>query len=157
VITTVLAAVVDAERQRVWRAISDPAEVVRWDEPTLALLEAAAGWPRVGSPVVWRYRLGRVPVTLRDRPREVVPAERLHSDVSLGLFRFEQIWTLADEGAAGRTRLGLSVAARNSLPVVDGVLDRFDVRRIAAEYADRRLRSLQRFFQPVPPEPGAPS
>jgi hypothetical protein len=112
----------------------------------------------VGSPVAWRYRLGTVPVTLRERPREVVPEARLHSDVSLGLFRFEQIWTLADEGrAAGRTRLGLSIAARNSLPVVDGVLDRFDVRRIAAEFAGGRLRSLQRFFQGAPPEPGTPA
>ena len=145
VITTALSAVVDASRSRVWRAISDPEEVVRWDELALALLDPPDGYPRVGSRVRWRYRRGAVQVLLQDEPLEVVTGERLRSAVALGSFRFDQTWSLGPDGAADRTRLGLRLAAANSVPVLGGVVDRFDVRRLAAEYVDRKLRSLQRY------------
>ncbi len=146
-ITTALTARVEAARNGVWRAITDPGEIVRWDESALALLEPSESWPGEGSALVWRYRLGSVSVKLRDRPVEIVEEKRLRSAVELGSFRFEQIWSIApDEADAGRTRLGLSIAARNSVPLLGAELDRFDVRRVAAEYVDGKLRGLRRWF-----------
>jgi hypothetical protein len=144
VITTALTAVIDAEIEAVWRAITDPTELIRWDPSALALLEPCAGWPREGHPLLWRYQLGSVSVVLRDKPLEIVPEKRLRSSVALGSFRFEQVWSLA--GDAARTRVGLSIGAKNALPVVGGELDRFDVRRLAAEYVDGKLRGLRGRF-----------
>lgn len=140
-LTTAFSALIHAPRSRVWRALTTPAELIRWDKAILSLVEPADEFPAVGSRARWRYQLGSVPVELRDRPLEVIEGSRLRSDVSLGLFRFEQTWSLADDKDA--TRLGIHLAAGNSIPVVGGTVDRFDVRRLAAEYVDGKLRALR--------------
>jgi hypothetical protein len=145
VITTALSAVIHAPRSKVWRALTTPAELIRWDKAILALLEPADDFPAVGGEARWRYQLGSVPVEMRDRPLEVVTGRKLRSAVALGLFHFEQSWTLADESDA--TRLGVHLAAGNSIAVVGGVVDRFDVRRLAAEYVDAKLRCLRRWCE----------
>jgi hypothetical protein len=90
-------------------------------------------------------------VVLRDRLVEVVPQERLRSAIALGLFRFDQTYSLAREkGEAGRTRVTLKLVASNSVPVVGGLLDRFAVRRLAAELVDARLRALQKWCEDHP-------
>ena len=143
-ITTALSAVVGAARDRVWQALTDPAEVIRWDESMLALLEPARDYPQVGQHVRWRTHLGAVPVVLHDRPLEVVPEERLRSSIAMGLFRFDRTWSLhGDNGDGRRTRLGLRLAASSAIPVVGGLVDRFGVRQMAAEYVDTRLRALR--------------
>jgi uncharacterized protein YndB with AHSA1/START domain len=148
VITTALSTVIGAARSRVWRAISNPDEMLRWDEPMLALLEPADDYPCVGTDVRWRYRSGGVSLLLRDRPLEVVPEQRLRSAVALGSFRFEQTWTLVDEaGDEPRTRLGLKLAAANTVPVLGETLDRFAVRRMAAEYVDAKLHGVQKWCE----------
>ena len=152
-ITTALSTVVGAPRHRVWRALTDPAEIVRWDERALGLLEPVAQPLAAGSVFAWRYLLGGVPVVLREETLDLVAEERLHSGVSLGLFHFEQTFTLADEAAdAPRTRLSLRLATGNSVAVVGGRLDRFAVRRQAAELVDTRLRALQKWCEAEPVE-----
>jgi len=151
VITTALSTVVGAPRRRVWLALTDPAEIVRWDERALCLLEPVARPLVTGSVTSWRYLLGGIPVVLREETLDLVAEERLHSGVSLGLFHFEQTFTLADEAAdPPRTRLSLRVATGNSVPVVGGRLDRFAVRRQAAELVDTRLRALQKWCEAEP-------
>jgi hypothetical protein len=152
VITTALSSVIAASRARVWRAITQPAEMIRWDEAMLALLAPADGYPRVGQRIRWRYRLGAVPVVFHDRPMEVVASSRLRSYVSVGLFRFDQTWSLSDdqEVVSERTRLSLRLAASNTIAVVGGTIDRFDVRRMAAEYVDTKLRAVQQWCENRP-------
>ena len=68
--------------------------------------------------------------------------------ISLGLFHFQQSWSLADEnGDPERTRLGLRLTAANEIPVVSGLIDRFGVRRLAAEYVDTKLHALQNWCE----------
>jgi uncharacterized protein YndB with AHSA1/START domain len=154
VITTALSAVVGATRDRVWQALTDPAEVIRWDEAMLSLLEPARDYPQVGQHVRWRTRLGTVPVVLHDRPLEVVPEQRLRSAVAMGLFRFDRTWSLhGDNGDGRRTRLGLRLAASNAIPVVGGLVDRFGVRQMAAEYVVTQLRALQGWCEHQPRDP----
>jgi hypothetical protein len=88
VITTVMSTVIDAGRARVWRALTAPDEVVRWDERTVALVDPQDGYPRVGEQVRWRYRLGTVRVIRHERPLEVAPGLRLRSSILLGGLRF---------------------------------------------------------------------
>jgi hypothetical protein len=98
--------------------------------------------------VHWRYRLGSVPVVLHEQPLEVVPDSRLRSSVALGLFRFDETFQLFSEaGDEDRTRLMLKLVASNSVPVVGGALDRFAVRRLAAEFIDAKLRGVQKWCE----------
>ncbi len=142
---------VGAKRERVWRAITEPGERATWDEQIIARIDRDAEYPRVGQNVRWSYRLGTVSIVLHDRPVEVVSGERIRSEIALGLFHFEETWSLADEGGDdGRTRLSLKIAARNAVPVVGGLLDRFAVRRMASEYVDRQLRSVRGWCEAQP-------
>jgi hypothetical protein len=156
VITTAMSSVIGAPQARVWRALTEPDQVVRWDDRVIALLDPDAGYPRAGQSVRWRYRLGAVPVVLRECPLEVVPPSRLRCSVVLGLFRFDETFQLSPEpGDPERTRLMLKVVASNSVPVVGGALDRFAVRRLANDFIDSKLRAIQKWCE-NPAETAAP-
>lgn len=153
-----MSALIDAPRELVWRAVAEPAERIRWDERILSLEVTEPGYPQSGA-ARWLYQLGAVPVALEDRPSEVVPGKRLRHALRSGSFAFEKSFTLADEGEPRRTRLSLRFSAeRNSVPVFGGALDRFDLRRLAAEMVDLDLRAVQRWCEtrrrasaPAPP------
>jgi len=148
VITTALSAVIGATRAKVWHAIIDPKQVIRWDEPMRALLEPAKAYPHVGQHVRWRYHLGAIPVVYHERTIEVIPEQRLRSTIAMGLFRFQQTWSLVDEsGDPQRTWLGLRLTAANAIPVVSGLVDRFAVRRLSAEYVDTKLHALREWCE----------
>jgi hypothetical protein len=150
VITIALSTVIEAPRERVWRALSQPRERIRWDTRILSLERAVPDYPHGEEPARWRYQLGSVPVELVDQPVEVVPGKRLRQALRVGSFRFEQTYTLSAEGeeggAAARTRLSLRFSApENTVPVVGGALDRFDLRRLASEIVDDNLRAIERW------------
>ena len=151
-ITTALSTLVGAPRDRIWRALTDPAEIVRWDERTVQLLDPVTQPLAPGRILRWRYLVGGVPLELREEIVDFAPEERLHFTAQLGLFRFEQTFTLADDAAdRARTRLGLRMTAENAVPVVGGLLDRFSVRRQAADFVDFRLRALQKWCEASQP------
>ena len=149
-ITISMATVVHAPRARVWRALVDPGEVVRWDERAIELRGEASGYPSTERAVRWRYRLGSVPLELRERPLEVVPLQRLRLARGFASLHFEETFSLGDEGAAAHTRLSLRLAVSNSVPTLGGALDRFDVRRFASELVDESLRGLQKWCENQP-------
>ena len=142
-----MSAVINADRASVWRALTTPSELIRWDQRILGLLEPVEDYPHPGQHIRWRYRLGSVPVVMHDRPLEVCEQEKLRSALSLGLLHLESTHTLATNGDASKTRLSLKILASNSAPVVGGMIDRFDVRRIATEFVDTRLRSLKKWIE----------
>jgi Polyketide cyclase / dehydrase and lipid transport len=148
-----MSAVVRTPRERVWRALTAPEEVTRWDERLVALAAPAPGYPTEGQPAHWRVRLGRIPLELRARPLEVVPGQRLRSAVALGPFRYEETYVLAAEpGEADATRLTLRIVSSSAVPVVGGVLDRFAVRSLASRRIDVALRALREWCE-AHPEP----
>lgn len=138
--------VIRSPRARVWRALTSPDELIRWDARLLSLEEPAPDYPAPGSHTVWRCLVGSVPVELRGDPVEVIPATRLRSAMRLGAFRFEETWTLVDD-EPGATRLSLRLASENSVPLVGGELDRFDVRRLSTERVDETLSRLQEWCE----------
>ena len=142
---------ITAGRNRVWRALTTPAELIRWDDQIIALLDPVPGFPRIGQQARWRYHVGSVEVVALQTIREIRRAELLVSAISLGLFRFEETYGLVEEtGAPGRTRLTLKLVTSSSVPLVGGLLDRFSVRRIAAELVDSRLRAIQKWCENHP-------
>jgi len=143
-----MSTLITAERGRIWRALTTPSELIRWDDQLVALLDPAPDYPQLGQKVRWRYRVGSVPVVVHQTIQEVKPGERLQSTISRGVFRFDEMYTLADEVAQpDRTRLSLRVVASNSTPVVDGTMDRFEIRRLSAELIDARLRAVQKWCE----------
>lgn len=131
-----------------WRALTTPAEVIRWDDQIVALIEPVPGFPRLGQQARWRYRVGSVEVVAQQTVREIWHAERFGCAMSLGLFRFDETYGLADDnGTPDRTRLTLKLVTANSVPLVGGLLDRFAVRRLAAELVDSRLRAIQKWCE----------
>ena len=142
---------VGADPGRVWRALSSPEELIRWDEQLEALLDTAEDYPQTGQQTRWRCRLGNVAVVLRKSLLEVVPRERLRSITQMGLFRFEETFTLDFEvGDPHRTRLQMKLVSENSIPVVGGLLDRFAVRRLATSLIDSKLRAIQKWCESHP-------
>lgn len=143
-----MATTISSTPARVWCALTVPTEIMGWDEHLLGLIDPLEGYPREGQSVRWRYRLGSVKVILRNSLLDVVPHERLRSSASMGLFRFDETFSLScANGNSEHTHLRLKLIAANSLPVVGGLLDRFSVRRLASEIVDRKLRSLQKWCE----------
>ncbi len=148
VITITMSTVINARPGRVWRALTQPRELVRWDERIVEPIDVPADYPKEGQHARWRSRSGGVQVVIHDRPQQVVPGTRLHSSVAVGLFRFEATYTLHIEaGEPGKTRLGLKLVANNAMPMMGGELDRFAVRRMAVEHVDTSLRSVQKWCE----------
>ncbi len=143
-----MSTLITAKRDRIWRALTTPSELIRWDDQLVALLDPAPDFPQLGQKIRWRYRIGSVPIVVHQTIQEVQPGERLQSTISRGVFCFDEMYTLADEIAApDRTRLSLRVVASNSTPVVGGSMDRFEIRRLSAELIDARLRAVQKWCE----------
>ena len=147
-ITVVLSTSIRADRARVWRALTDPAEVVGWDAAIVAPLDAPPDYPKPGQHVRWRYRMGKIPLVLHDCPKEVVVGERLRSSIALGPLRFDETYTLApDPKDSACSLLSMRLSASNVVPLVGGILDRIAVTRLTTRLADTTLRSLRRWCE----------
>ena len=53
-----MSAVIGAKRERVWRSLTEPEEMLGWDEHIIGPLGDLSGYPEVGQRIRWRYRLG---------------------------------------------------------------------------------------------------
>jgi uncharacterized protein YndB with AHSA1/START domain len=135
---------VAADPARVWSALTDPSDRMRWDEPLEAQIDVAPDHPRPGDHARWRYRLRGLPVVLHERTLEVVEGKRVRSSMALGPFRFDLAWTLEPVDDGARTRLSAALAASNVVPVVGGALDRFAVRRLASGIVAEALDGVRR-------------
>ena len=142
---------VGAERERVWRALTDPAEVVGWDEARTALVDRERRYPEVGESVRWRSKLGKVALVLNETPNEIEPPERLALACNAGTLRFEALYLLVDEPAdraqAERTRVSLKLSSRNTLQLIGADIDRFAIRKLLIGRIDCTLRALQKWCE----------
>ncbi len=124
---------ITADRKRVWRALTTPSELIRWDDQIVALLEPAPDYPNPGQRVRWRYRIGSIEIDVHQTIQDIQPGERLRSAISLGLIQFDNTYTLKSENATPeQPRLRLSVATWQSGPGVGRMKDRFTVRQPSA-------------------------
>ena len=142
---------IEADRERVWRALTEPSELVVWDEERISPVDAPDGYPFAGQHIRWRVRLGSVPMVMHERPQVVSRLDRIQSSLTLGTMRLEQTYTLVEEPTdSSRTRLSMKLATSNEVPVIGAIIDRFSVRRIASERIDATLRSIQSWCENTP-------
>ncbi len=152
-----MSTVIRADRARVWRALTDPAQVAGWDESVIAPIDVPPDYPKPGQHVRWRARMNGLPIVLHDRPIEVSVSERLRAAIAMGLFRFDETYTLMDDPVEpGRTRLMMKIVASNEIPVVGGSLDRFSVRQQATTLVGTALRAIRTWCERAGESAGSP-
>ena len=134
---------------RVWRALTDPSEVVQWDTGVVEALDAPPDYPRVGERVRWSYRLGPIPLVLHDRPEEVLPEETLRSSIWLGPFQFDETYTLVSQGP-GRSELTAELSVTSAVPLVGALLTRLVGYPLARATVRTSLRSIKRHCEAGP-------
>lgn len=139
---------IQAEVWRVWRALSDPDEVVRWDTGVVEPLDAPPDYPRPGQHVRWRYRLGPLRLLLHDRPAEVRAPELLRSQIRLGPFDFDETYTLAALGPA--TALSVRLAVTSPVPLVGPLLAALLGAPLARSSVRSSLDAIQRHCEAGP-------
>lgn len=101
-----------APRSRVWRALTVPAEVARWDGvvPTAV----PDGYPAAGQHARWGAKIGLLRLTLHDRIRAVETERTLASSIDVGIVHVEERYSL--EATARGTRLTSDNDVRARLP-----------------------------------------
>jgi hypothetical protein len=131
-----------ASRQRVWRALSIPTEVVCWDTGIVEPIDAPPDYPRAGQHVRWRYRLGPLPLLLHDRPTLVEPASVLRSSIRLGPFDFDETYTLRDKSPSA-TQLTVELEVACTVRVVGSLLERIVGQPLARSTVRRSLAAIK--------------
>jgi len=137
-----------APRERVWKALTDPACVAVWDTGIVRSLDAPADYPRQGQTVHWKYNLAGLPMTLVDRPQEVDQQHRLRTLITLGFMKFDETYILIDApDGSGATRLIAQLAIGNSLPFLRALFDRVIGEALAKETVSTSLRAIRNFCE----------
>lgn len=133
-----------AATARVWRALCDPAEVVRWDTGVERALDAPPDYPRPGQHVRWRYANGLFRI-LHDRPQEVVPERRLRALLAVGPFRFDETYTL--EARERGCTLAVMMTVRTPLPLAGPVIDLLYIGPRTRATVGASLRAMKRYCE----------
>jgi hypothetical protein len=132
---------------------SDRSRSHRTSAPSTVSLQTVSlqGVPRS---IRWRFRLNGVQLVMHEHIREIEPPGRLVSRISIGSLRFDQTFTLHsdhhsddqrdDDHYDAKTRLGLRIAASNSIAVVGEIVPRLDVQKLVIGFADTTLRQIQK-------------
>lgn len=143
-ITIAMATVIDADQRRVWRALTEPGELVAWDTHLLGAVEEVDRYPDQGVSMRWRYRLGSVQVVLHDRVLEVRQPHQLRRSLRVGSLAYDQTYQLkSDPTVPARTHLSIHLTSENSIAIIGETVDRFTIRQLASEYVDETLRSVR--------------
>ena len=135
-----MATEIAAPREAVWTAVSDPEQERHWRPGVSDRLADRTD----GSHTRHRFRLSLhdVPVVLEQARIASVGQQKLRSELRLGLFRFEETFSLVHYGPLS-TRLGVKLRAPNRMPLVGVSLDRFAVRRFTTDLAVVTLQAVR--------------
>lgn len=129
--------------ERVWRALTVPAEVVQWDTGIIEPIDAPSDYPQPGQHVRWRYRLGPLPLILDDRPTEVLDNSTLRSSIELGPFSFDETYRLSSPEPSS-TLLSARLTLTSNLPVVGVLLERVAGAPLARATVRTSLQAIKR-------------
>ena len=138
---------------RVWHALCDPAEVVRWDTGIEHAIDAPPDYPQPGQHVQWRYRNGPFRL-LHDRPQDVVPERMLRSLLAVGPFRFDETYVL--EAIDSGTRLTAWMSAKLPVPLLSEAVEWLYLGRATKSTVTASLSRIKRLCEstPMPAAPG---
>ena len=138
---------VEAAPARVWRALCDPAEVVVWDAGVEEAIDAPDDYPQPGQHVRWRYSNGPFRI-LNDRPQEVSPNVRLRSLLAVGPFRFDETYTLEEQGAGCRLTAEMDVSV--PVPLLGLLIERVYLGPSTQRTVEASLGAIKRHCEATP-------
>jgi hypothetical protein len=127
----------------VWRALTRPNEVVCWDTGIMGPIDAPPDYPKAGQYVRWRYRLGPVRLVLHDRPTLVETATIFASSIRLGLFDFEEIYTL-HRLETSSTILTAELSLTSRIPLLGLLIERVGGEPLARATVRTSLAAIKR-------------
>jgi len=132
---------ITAPAARIWQALCDPTEVVRWDSGVAGPLDAPGDYPKAGQHVRWRYRHPLFHI-LHDWPQEVVAEQKLHSLLAVGPFRFDETYILQPSGAG--CRLVVDIEVRAAIPMFGAIVERAYIGPVTRRTVAGSIRALKR-------------
>jgi hypothetical protein len=135
---------IHAPVSRVWRALCDPTQVVRWDSGVTEALNAPEDYPLPGQHVRWLMRSGFFRL-LHDWPAEVVPEQTLRSLLSLGPYEINETYSLS--GTPTGTRLELLAEVGSVIPLMGRLLVHFHGGPQAQAGFEASLLGLRRYCE----------
>jgi uncharacterized protein YndB with AHSA1/START domain len=132
---------IEAQPERVWRALCDPSEVVQWDTGVVEAIDAPPDYPRKGQHVRWRYANGPFKL-LHDRPIDVVPNRRLRSALAVGPVRFDETYTLDPRN--GGVLLTAAMLVQVPVPLLGALVERMSAGPAARSAVTASLAAIKR-------------
>jgi uncharacterized protein YndB with AHSA1/START domain len=108
-VTTEIAAPVE----RVWRALTIPAEVCAWDG--VVALDVPAGYPQAGQHARWRSAFGPLRLTLHDRIHVIDEGRRMTAAIDIAFVHVDEEYRLSPN-AHGGTILVTDDEVRSRVP-----------------------------------------
>jgi hypothetical protein len=128
---------------RVWRALTTPDEVVRWDTGIVKPLDAPPDYPKAGQHVRWQYRLGPIPLVLHDHPTRVEPSSTFASSIRLGSFDFKEIYSLRGLGSSAM-ELTAELSLTSRIPLLGPLIERIVGEPLARATVRTSLAAIKR-------------
>jgi hypothetical protein len=150
---------IHAPPERVWRALTEPDEVIRWSDVSVAL-DAPADYPQPGHHVRW-IMSSRLPrwmpadrdaagnTILHDRPLHVVPQRLLRAEISFGPVVLDETYRVEPEAAL--TRVAADVHVRVRVPLAGPLIARVYALGAVRSSMQASLRALKRHCETLPP------
>ncbi len=143
--------VIDANLDRVWRALSDPREVPQWDSNLAHPLDVPPNYPHLTQEqeAQWKYWLGPFPCVLHDRPFDVVARQTYASNNRVAFIRFRERYTL-HAVAPAQTQVDFVVSIWTTIPILGPGLDRLALKPITDKTIAASLKKLRQWCETHP-------
>ena len=130
-----------ADVQSVWRAITDPDEVLKWDRGVVGWEGVMDDYPTPGKTYFWNYAYNDTVATLVDQPTAVDAPNMFSTRIQLAKIEFTEVFSLSVE--RGVTRLCIEMTLQST----DSNGDEAGLLQFAKSSLESTARALTRWCE----------
>ena len=136
---------VNADIQRIWKAMVDPADVVQWSYDVSEIMSDPQDYPTANKTYRWRFRHPFLKLTLYDTPTTIIPTKTYHSVGQLLFFTWDETYEL--EAQSSKVLLSVELNLQTKLPIIGKFIDRFFMKWVVKEQVQQTLNRLAKFCE----------